>query len=276
MLPILQIGPLALPTAALLLLAGFWLGLDLTEKQASKFGANPSAIYNMTLAAMVAGIIGARLAYAARAPEAFLQSPLSLLSLTPQMLDAAGGLASAVLAALVYMRLAKMAFWPTLDAAVSLLSVLAVALGLAHFASGQAFGAPADLPWSIDLWGMPRHPAQIYETLAALLVAAAVWQPAVWQPAAIWPVAVWQRADTGPVWRSTPGMRFWLFLALSAFARLILESFRGDSTLWLNTFRTAQAAAWLVLAISLWQIGRRLTARVSSSTQQAVENDPVR
>jgi prolipoprotein diacylglyceryltransferase len=55
-----------------------------------------------------------------------------------------------------------------------------------------------------------------------------------------------------------PGLRFWAFLALSAAARLFLETFRGDSTLLLGMFRQAQAIAWLVLAASLWQIGRRL------------------
>lgn len=262
MLPILQIGPLAMPTAALLLLAGIWIGLELTDKHARRFGANPSAVSSMILAAMVAGIIGARLGYAARAPEAFLRSPLSLLSLTPQMFDVTGGLVAAILAALLYMRIIKMAFWPSLDAVVSLLAVMAVALGLAHLASGLAFGAPADLPWSIELWGERRHPSQIYETLAALVIAAAVWP----------------RPLSGAIrstWRKTPGMRFWLFIALSAFGRLVLESFRGDSTLWLNTFRAAQAAAWLLLAISLWQVGLRLAVDPSSS-QQVVGNDPLR
>jgi prolipoprotein diacylglyceryltransferase len=56
-----------------------------------------------------------------------------------------------------------------------------------------------------------------------------------------------------------PGLRFWVFLALSAAARLFLETFRGDSTIVLNMFRQAQLIAWPVLAVSLWQVGRRLT-----------------
>jgi prolipoprotein diacylglyceryltransferase len=257
MLPVLQIGPLALPTAPLLLLASFWLGLELAERQARFFGADPSALYNATFMALVAGILGARLGYAARAPEAFLQSPLSLLALTPQMLDPLFGIAAASLAALVYIRIKKIALWPVLDAAVSLLAVLGVALGLAHFASGEAFGAPAELPWAIELWGARRHPAQVYETLAALLVAAAVWP----------------RDPAGRPWRARPGLRFWVFVALSAGARLLLESFRGDSALWLNTFRAAQAAAWLALALSLWQIGRQLAA-FDSAIEKGVERGP--
>ena len=243
MLPILQIGPLALPTAALLLLAGFWLGLELMEKHAHHLGVHPPALYNASLLGIAGGIVGARLGYAARAPEAFLSSPLSLLALTPQMLDPQIGVMVGIAAALLYIRIKRGPFWLSLDAAVSLFAVLRVALGLSHFASGLAFGAPADLPWAVDLWGARRHPSQVYETLAALLIAAAVWP----------------RGRAAVAWRSAPGLRLWVFLALSAGARLVLESFRGDSTLWLGAFRAAQAAAWLVLAVSLWQIGRRLS-----------------
>jgi phosphatidylglycerol:prolipoprotein diacylglycerol transferase len=242
MLPVLQIGPLALPTPALLLLLGFWIGLDLMEKYAHSFGADSRQIYNMTLVALLAGLAGARLVYAAHSPGIFFENPLDLLAPRPQMLDAAGGVAAGLLAAFGYGLLRKLPLWSTLDAVVTLFSILAVTLGLVHFASGEAFGAPARLPWAIELWGEQRHPAQVYETLAALLIAAAVW-------------------PGGRIARHTsarPGFRFWTFLAFSAAARLILETFRGDSSLVWNAFRQAQLIAWLVLAISLWQIGRRL------------------
>jgi prolipoprotein diacylglyceryltransferase len=252
MLPILQIGPLALPLPALLLLAGFWLGLDLTEKQAERFGANSGQIYNMTLAAVVAGIVGARLGYAAQSPQAFLQSPLSLLALTPQMLDASAGLLAAAGVALLYMWRKRLPLWQTVDAITTLLAVLGVSLGLAHLASGDAFGAPARLPWSIDLWGELRHPSQVYEILAALWIA----------------IIVWPGARAARYTLQHPGFRWWIFTALSAGARLVLETFRGDSLLWMDTFRQAQIAAWVVLAISLWQLGRRMGSRFTSMEQQ--------
>lgn len=247
MLPILQIGPLALPTPALLLLLGFWIALELTEKQAYLFGADARKIYNMILAAVLVGLVGARLVYAASAPAIFLENPLDLLAPRPQMLDAAGGAAVGLLAAFVYIWLRRLPLWPTLDAAATLFSVLAVTLGLAHFASGEAFGAPAHLPWSINLWGELRHPTQVYETLSALAIAAIIW-----------PYAAWPGSRITRHTRARPGFRFWIFLALSAAARLILETFRGDSVLVWNAFRQAQLIAWLVLAVILWQIGQRL------------------
>lgn len=242
MLPILNIGPLAVPAPELILLLGFWIGLELTEKHAEGFGADPKHLYNMALTAILAGLIGARLVYAARSPQAFLDSPWSLLAPRPEMLDGTGGLVAAALAAFIYGWVRRLRLWPTLDAATTLFAVLAVALGLSHFASGDAFGAPADIPWAISLWGAQRHPSQVYETIAALLVAAAVWPGSR--------AARYSRAQ--------PGFRWWIFLAISAAARLALESFRGDSVLLMNSFRLAQVIAWLVLAVSLWQIGRRL------------------
>ncbi len=257
MLPILNIGPLALPAPALILLVGFWIALDITEKQAELFGASPRHIYNLILTAIVAGLVGARLVYALQTPQAFIDSPLSFLSPRPEMLDATGGLVIAVLGALIYGWSRRLALWPTLDALTSLLAVLAVTLGVSHFASGVAFGAPAQLPWSIELWGELRHPSQVYETLAAMLITALVWPGS----------RIARRCKT------SPGLRFWAFLAFSAAARLILETFRGDSTLALNIFREAQVIAWVVLAVSLWQIGVRIN-RTASPAANPVDPAP--
>lgn len=252
MLRVLNVGPLAVPVPEMLTLLGFWIGLELAEKHAHRYRIDPARLYNLVFAGILAGLIGARLVYAARSPGAFVENPLNLLALSPQMLNPLGGLAFAILGAGAYALKARMPLWSTLDALTSLFSALFVTFGLANFALGAGFGAPADLPWAIDLWGERRHPTQVYETITALLIAAAVWpgsrvsriseHPGVngWNPSA------------------RPGMRFWVFAALTAAGRLVLESYRGDSTLVIGLFRQAQLIAWVALALGLWQIGRRL------------------
>ncbi len=215
---------------------------------------NSNRLYHLVLAGLLAGVIGARLAYALQSPQAFLASPLSLLNPRPQMLDPTGGLVAAALAALIYGQRQKMALWATLDALVSLFAVMAVALAFSHLASGDAFGAPTRLPWAVPLWGELRHPSQIYEILAALLIGIVVWQGVL-------------RPST-PEGAFPAGLRFWLFVSLSAAARLFLEAFRGDSVLLFDRFRLAQVAAWVVLAVGLWQIGRRI------AQLKAVKVDP--
>lgn len=261
MLPILHIGPLALPTAQLIMLLGFWLGLELAEKQAHHFRTSPAQIYHLTLIGLASGLAGARLTYAARTPSAFLASPLNLLAPRPEMLDPAGGWAAAALAILVTMRIRRLPLWPSLDALTTLLAVLAVTLGLAHFASGEAFGAPTQALWGIELWGERRHPAQIYETLAALLAAAAVWPG--------------RRAAVLSAQAGRAGLRFWVFMGLGAAARIFIESFRGDSIILLGSFRQAQVIAWFVLAICLWQIGQRLGPRRQAVPEEETPHEPI-
>lgn len=253
MLPVINIGPLALPAPALLLLAGFWLALEIGEKQAPLFGIEAEKIYHLVLTALIVGLAGARLAYAVQAPAAFGENLLNLLSPRPELLDSTGGLAAAALAGLIFIRVKHMALWPTLDALSGLLAVMGVTLGLAHLASGDAFGAPTQVPWAIQLWGAERHPSQVYETLAALLIGTLTW-----------PSGHIAKASRQP---EREGLRLWSFLALSAAARIFLEAFRGDSILLADSLRTAQITAWIVLGVSLWQIGRR------NPKQNAIEEE---
>lgn len=250
MLPIVQIGPVSLPVAPLVLLIGFWIALNLSESHASRYHIDPNQIYQMILLALLVGIIGARLAYAARSPNAFIASPLSLLALQPQMLDPSGGLLAAGISAFFYAQRKKMPIWPTLDTLTTLFAVLAIAFGLSHFASGDAFGAPAQMPWSVSLWGENRHPSQVYEIMAALIILVIVW------PGTRFSNWIADQLDSGG--------RFWVFVTLISTARLFLEAFRGDSILLLHSIRAAQVIAWFVLAFSLWQIQKRFRPQAIS------------
>jgi prolipoprotein diacylglyceryl transferase len=237
MLPILNIGPLALQTPGLVILIGLWLGLSLAERYSARRGVPPNLLYNLVFVGLVAGVIGARLSYLARYPEAFASSPLSLLSLNPGLLDPNGGLLIAGIAGLIYAQRKGMTLWSTLDALTPLFLVMAIAVGVSHLASGIAFGAVTQAPWSIELWGARRHPSQVYEILAASGILILLW-PGRW-------------SETAP-----HGRYFLLFVALSAAARLFLEAFRGDSVTLAGGWRAAQIAAWLVLAGSLWGLQR--------------------
>jgi prolipoprotein diacylglyceryltransferase len=244
MLPVLQVGPLALQTPGLILLLGVWLGLEAAERQARFYPIPGGKIYNLALVMLLAGLLGARIFYILQTPAAFFRAPLGMLSLSPQMLDPLGGLVAAALAGLAAGQRQKLPFWPTLDALTGAFAVLAVAIGLAHLASGDAYGAPANLPWAINAWGAQRHPSQAYEILAALIMLGLLWPfpgSRLWN----WMVAL-------------PGARFWAFVSLSAAARLFLEAFRGDSALLFTHLRAAQLIAWLALAIGLWQLYTRM------------------
>lgn len=240
MFPVIQVGPLSLQAPGLILLFGLWLGLILAERLAPRFGANPNHLYNLVFVTLIAGLLGARLAYALEHLDAFLQSPLNIFSLNPGLLDPIGGLAVGLVAAIVYMSRKQIPPWATLDALAPFLSIMWIAWGLSNLASGKAFGSETTLPWGIDLWGATRHPTQVYQALAGLSILAIIWPG---------------RSPAKSAYQ-VPGQTFWYFLAWSAGAWMLIEAFRGDSALLPGGVRTAQALAWLMLAVSLWRIGK--------------------
>lgn len=239
MLPILQIGPLALQLPGLLLILGVWLGSLMAERGAQQQQLSPSKISNMIFYALIGGLIGARLGYVLRFLELYLQSPLGILSLNPNTLAPVEGMATAIIVALIYAQRSKLPLWPTLDALTPGIALFMIFIGLAHLASGDAFGAESDLPWAIELWGAHRHPTQIYELLSAVLIMFLVLR---------------LRRGT-----SFEGFLFLVYMGMAALQRFLIEALRGDSLIVLGNIRSAQLISLLILMVSL--IGLHIHAR---------------
>lgn len=241
MLPILNIGPLAIQLPGLILIAGLWVGTSLAERTAPLHGINPNRLNGMVLVGLVAGLLGGRVGYALEFFELYLENPQGLLSLNPSTLSLEGGLLTGLVSAIIYGSRAGLPLWPTLDALAPGLALFGFALGLSHIASGDAFGVPSQLPWAIELWGARRHPTQIYESLAGLLILIAIWR---------------LREHV-----TFPGFHFLCWLCLASLSRLLLEAFRGDSILVLGNLREAQLVSLGVLLAAL--LGLHLRARRS-------------
>jgi prolipoprotein diacylglyceryltransferase len=190
------------------------------------------------LLALIAGLIGARLAYVARYPSAFYENPLDIFSRNPGLFDPLGGFAFGCIAAGVYAQRKKLHLWSTLDSLTPALAVLGIAIGFSHLASGNFFGLPTDLPWGITLLGAHRHPTQIYEIIFAVIIFLIVWQ-------------------SHNIFKSNkPGVTILSFIALTAAAHIIIAAFRDDSVLIANGFRREQIIAWLILAFALFALGK--------------------
>jgi prolipoprotein diacylglyceryltransferase len=236
MLPILNIGPLAIQVPGLVLIIGLWLGVSLAERYSNRYGISSNTLYNLVFISIIAGFLGARLTYVFRYPQIFATDPISLISLNPGLLDSFGGLFTAIIAASVYGQRKDLKFWPTLDALTPAMAVFSLAFGLAHLASGSGYGLPTNLSWGIELWGLNRHPTQIYEMIAASIILFVLW-------------------PNRPLVKSFAyGNYFLCFVALSAFSRIIIEAFIADSYLVLGGFRAAQLIAWVFLLLCLYGI----------------------
>jgi len=212
----------------ILLLLATWIGLTLAEKRTERYGVSKEYLNNITYYGLIAFIIGGRLSFVLQNLPAFIKSPLGIFSINPDIFDAPGGLAAAIIAAVIYGQRRGLQLWNTLDSVTPFFAVLSIGIGLSHLAAGTAFGMETDVVWGIDLWNATRHPTQIYEIAASLLIFGLVWL---------------QKQNPHP------GVLFLTYAALTAVTQLIIQAFRGDSTLILNGLRQGQIIAWVALAV---------------------------
>ncbi len=216
------------PRHMILLVIAIWIGLTIAEKRTERHGVSKDDLNNITYYGLIAFVIGGRLSFVLQNIPSFAKSPLGIISINPDIFDPLGALAVAFIVALVYGQRRGLLFWNTLDALAPYFAILAIGIGLSHLAAGTAFGKETDLAWGINLWNATRHPTQIYETLASLL---------------IFGLVLFQKQNP------RPGILFLTYAALTTASALFIHAFRADSTLIFNGIRQEQVIAWFVLAI---------------------------
>lgn len=248
MFPVFHLGPLSIQSAGLLMLAGIWIGLTIAEKKASIYHIDAEILYNSIGLGFIVGLLGARFGYILKNIEIFASDPLSMISLNPGLLDIWSGLALGLLAIIIYGQRKKILWLDYLDAITSMLAMIWIAISLANLATGSDYGIPAKLPWAIQLWGELRHPTQVYELIAGMIVLAFMLYP------------------KRPAIFSISGITFFVFIALASGSKIFIDAFRADSTLIFSNFRESQIIAWLILSGALIAIGY-LSGKNHSSSQ---------
>jgi phosphatidylglycerol:prolipoprotein diacylglycerol transferase len=238
MFPIVNIGPLALQVPGLMMILGLWLGLLVSEKINKEIKINE--IYNLLFIMLISGLIGARIGYVIQYQAAFSDNPINIISLNSGMLDFKSGIGIGFIAFIVYCYRRKLHIWSTLDALTPLFAIMGIALSFAHLSSGEVYGIQTSLPWGIKLWGAQRHPTQIYEIFFGVAIL----------------ISVLKLVNIGRY--QNQGVVFLGFIAMYAFTYIFIDAFRAAQTLTIAGLRTSQIIAWLILALSLWLLGKRL------------------
>ena len=238
MFPVIDIGPVAVQAAGLILLLSLWVGIWLTGKLAANLGTNGNTIENGILYGLLAGILGARLGFLIQNPSIFMDNPLSLVSLTPSMLDGSFGVLTAGLMFIIIFQKKHLPLWPTLDTLSPLALLLFAGVHLADYANGNNYGLPTSLPWGVFLWNAVRHPVQLYALFLGLLLF-------------IWLIIHSRRLkQTGFV---QSGILFSSVIAGMVLITLITRAFVAEKLLFLG-MDLVQIAAFVLLGFSLYLI----------------------
>lgn len=180
MLPVLQIGPFAIQTYPLTLVLAGWVALAIGARAARRNatswrGIDGDHVYNAGLYGLVAGVIVGRLAHVIAFWPAYRSQPLEIVGFNTTAFLLWPGAVAALAVAGWYIYRHRLPLLSLLDAfGPGLLVGLAIADVGALFA-GRNPGAPAVLPWSVTLWGVRRHPVQLYEAIGFVAVGLFVW-----------------------------------------------------------------------------------------------------
>ncbi|MEO5884351.1 MAG: prolipoprotein diacylglyceryl transferase family protein [Candidatus Limnocylindrales bacterium] len=149
---------------------------------ARRRGLRADDLLSIVVGAVPGAIVAGRLGYALLHPEAFTAGPASLLDPSVGGLELAVGVAGGVVTAACVTALlgGSVAVWAQHLAVPLLIGIGGGKLAMVLGGSGQ--GLPSELPWAtayrgLGPWGslapdLPSHPAQAYEAIGVLALAA--------------------------------------------------------------------------------------------------------
>lgn len=152
-----------------LLVATWWLA-----KKVKKKGGSLQFVIDLALLVLVAGIVGARLAYIILYdPYFYITHPWHILMLQEGGLAFYGAFVSGLVVAFFYLRKAQVPFLSFLDLASPSVALGYAVARIGCFLNGCCYGRPTSLPWGVvfpAVDGLTRHPTQLYSLLAGLVI----------------------------------------------------------------------------------------------------------
>jgi phosphatidylglycerol:prolipoprotein diacylglycerol transferase len=244
MQPEIHLGPLTLQSFGLMLGLGFVVAGVFAARRLKEVGRPPDYAYEMTFAAIVGGIVGARLWDVVqnwdRAKDDLLGSLFSGAGLVFY-----GGLLGGAICVLAWARWRRMLDLVTVDvAAVPLAAAYAIGRIGCQLAGDGDYGIAWNGPWAMSYphGTVPTtetvHPTPIYETLTMGLVA---W-------------FLWRRRDS-----MRPGGLFALYLVLAGTERFLVEFIRRNDEVVAGLTLPQLVALAMMAGGTIWLLRLRAT-----------------
>jgi phosphatidylglycerol---prolipoprotein diacylglyceryl transferase len=253
---IIHLGPLEITGYGLMLMVAFLMGGWLIARQLRENGLKEDYAADIVAAAVIGGIIGAKLWYVALTGD-----PGALLS-RGGLVWYGGFIGGAVAVILNGWRLGVPLRWTMQLTAPALAA--AYALGrVGCFLVNDDYGRPTNLPWGLkfpeglppstagnlkQLFGVPVpagidpstvlavHPTQLYEVAAMLIAFAILWR---------------LRKSGRPV-----GWLFGLYLVFAGVERFLVEIVRAKDDRFLGSFTLAQLTSVIIVALGVLLMAR--------------------
>ena len=183
-----HIGPVFIPSYGAIAAVGVLLALLLAQRMAVLAGLASQQVWNLSILALCAALVGARLVLVVANWRDLVAHPMWILGLAMihHPLPAAAGVVAGLLAVWLYAWKQKMPLPGVADVLAGPIVLAAAFEQFGALLAGSGFGREARVPWAIIYthslaarWsgaplGMPVHPVQAYAALLLLGLAVAL------------------------------------------------------------------------------------------------------
>jgi phosphatidylglycerol:prolipoprotein diacylglycerol transferase len=252
--PEIELGPLTLQTFGLMMGLGFVLAGVAASKFLKEIGKPVDWAYEMVFAALVGGIVGARLWWVAENWSEAKDDVLSSLFSGSGLVWYGGAIGGAVGVLLWAWRRNFLTLQMFDVAAVPLAIGYAIGRIGCQLAGDGDYGIPWDGPWAMAYPNgtVPTteevHPTPVYETIAMSLVALLLWR--------------WRHR-----WR--PGTLFGLYLILAGAERFLVEFVRRNDDAWLGLTQPQLLSIVMMVGGIVWiaLVNRRAESRAPAAAR---------
>jgi phosphatidylglycerol---prolipoprotein diacylglyceryl transferase len=178
---IFQIGNFAIRWYGVLFALGFAVGYFIMLKFFNKEKVPVRLLDQLTTYMVIATVIGARLGHCLfYEPAYYFSHPVEILKIWQGGLASHGAAVGILLAVFIFSRRNKVSYWWAMDRIAVVTALAGFFIRMGNLMNSEIFGRPTSLPWGfiyvnanessdVDI-SLPRHPTQIYEGLAYLLI----------------------------------------------------------------------------------------------------------
>ncbi|PMC75831.1 MULTISPECIES: prolipoprotein diacylglyceryl transferase [unclassified Brachybacterium] len=240
----LSLGPLTIHFYALCILTGIGVALWWATKRWERRGGDGDTMFDIVFAAVIAGIIGARIWHVLTSPAPFFGpdgDPLSALYIWQGGLAIYGAVAGGALAVWIMARIKGVSFTALADTIAPTLLIAQVIGRFGNWFNQELYGPPLDAWWAWDVTCVTNgvtiggctpgtyHPTFLYEQL--------------WNLAALAVLLLLERR-----FRLGGGRVFWLYVALYSTGRAGIDAIRSEPVLMVGPLRIHTLVA-IVMAL---------------------------
>jgi prolipoprotein diacylglyceryl transferase len=208
-----SIGPLSIHWYGLLFAAAFIAGFQIMGRMFAREGRDKNDLDSLLGFVVIGALVGARLGHCLLYDPAFyLANPLDILKIWEGGLASHGGVIGILVAVGLFARGRGIAFWWLLDRIAVPAALGGAFIRMGNFMNSEIVGMPTIVSWAVIFTrvdGLPRHPVQLYEAAAYLVIFAILY--AAWRVDGV---------------RVRQGLLSGLFLGLVFTARFALEFFK--------------------------------------------------